>query len=124
MLYPAELRARLKAHGGMIPCGAPPAAAAVGVTWIDAGIDLEPPSAEKLIAEHLACMPIESLPVGHVPGAVLRENIYAERDHPPFDRVAMDGVALASSERGRRTPALQDPVDPGRGRPGEHPGIE
>ena len=29
-------------------------------------------------------------------GAVLRENIYAERDQPPFDRVAMDGVALRS----------------------------
>jgi molybdopterin molybdotransferase len=28
---------------------------------------------------------------------VLRENIYAERDQPPFDRVAMDGIALASS---------------------------
>jgi len=27
---------------------------------------------------------------------VLRENIYAERDHPPFDRVTMDGVALSS----------------------------
>src|SRR5262249_32018296 len=27
---------------------------------------------------------------------VLRENIYAERDDPPFDRVTMDGVALAS----------------------------
>ena len=27
---------------------------------------------------------------------MLRENIYAERDQPPFDRVAMDGIALAS----------------------------
>src|SRR4029079_8297607 len=25
------------------------------------------------------------------------ENIYAERDHPPFDRVAMDGIALSTS---------------------------
>jgi molybdopterin molybdotransferase len=58
---------------------------------------LEPLAAEKLIAEHLTCMPIESLPVGQCAGAVLRENIYAERDHPPFNRVAMDGVALASS---------------------------
>lgn len=30
-------------------------------------------------------------------GAVLRENVYAERDAPPFDRVAMDGIALASA---------------------------
>jgi molybdopterin molybdotransferase len=28
---------------------------------------------------------------------VLRENIYAERDHPPFDRVAMDGIALTAA---------------------------
>jgi molybdopterin molybdotransferase len=58
---------------------------------------LDPHAAEKLISEHLACLPIESLPVGQCAGAVLRENVYAERDQPPFDRVAMDGVALASS---------------------------
>jgi molybdopterin molybdotransferase len=57
---------------------------------------IEPQAAETLISEHLACLPIESLPVGQCAGAVLRENIYAERDQPPFDRVAMDGVALAS----------------------------
>ena len=43
------------------------------------------------------CLPIESLPLTQAAGAVLRENIYAERDHPPFDRVAMDGVALCAS---------------------------
>src|ERR1700733_6249962 len=58
---------------------------------------IEPQAAETLISEHLACLPIESLPVGKCAGAVLRENIYAERDQPPFDRVAMDGVALASA---------------------------
>jgi molybdopterin molybdotransferase len=58
---------------------------------------LEPQVADRLIAEHLTCLPIESLPVGQCGGAVLRENIYAERDHPPFDRVTMDGVALAST---------------------------
>jgi molybdopterin molybdotransferase len=65
---------------------------------------LDPQAAEKLIAAHLACLPIESLPVGQCAGAVLRENIYAERDQPPFDRVAMDGVALASgaAASGRR----------------------
>ena len=70
---------------------------------------LEPVAAEKLISEHLACMPIESLPVGQCAGAVLRENIYAERDYPPFDRVAMDGVALVSSAAatGRRRFKLQ-----------------
>jgi molybdopterin biosynthesis enzyme len=30
-------------------------------------------------------------------GAVLRENIYAERDHPPFDRVAMDAAGVVAT---------------------------
>jgi len=70
---------------------------------------IEPQAAETLISEHLACLPIESLPVGQCAGAVLRENIYAERDQPPFDRVAMDGVALASGAvaGGRRRFRLQ-----------------
>jgi molybdopterin molybdotransferase len=58
---------------------------------------LDPLAAEKLIGSHLACLPIESLPLAQCAGAVLRENVYAERDQPPFDRVMMDGVALASS---------------------------
>ncbi|MFO7276250.1 MAG: molybdopterin molybdotransferase MoeA [Pseudomonadota bacterium] len=58
---------------------------------------LTPAEADKLIAQHLPCLPIESLPIAQAAGAVLRENVYAERDQPPFDRVAMDGIALDSS---------------------------
>jgi molybdopterin molybdotransferase len=58
---------------------------------------LTPAEADELIARHAPCMPIESLPVSQCAGAVLRENVYAERDQPPFDRVAMDGIALDSS---------------------------
>ncbi len=58
---------------------------------------LDPQSAEALISSHLLCLPVESLPIGQCAGAVLRENIYAERDQPPFDRVTMDGAAFASS---------------------------
>jgi molybdopterin molybdotransferase len=58
---------------------------------------LTPADAERLIADHLPCLPIESLPLAQIAGAVLRENVYAERDQPPFDRVAMDGIALASA---------------------------
>jgi molybdopterin molybdotransferase len=58
---------------------------------------LTPAQAETLIEQHLVCLPIESLPLTQAAGAVLRENIYAERDQPPFDRVAMDGIALSSS---------------------------
>jgi molybdopterin molybdotransferase len=58
--------------------------------------ELDPSAAGRLIGEHLVCLPIESLPVAQCAGAVLRENVYAERDHPPFDRVSMDGIAIAS----------------------------
>lgn len=58
---------------------------------------IDPAAAERLIGSHLPCLPIESLPLSQCAGAVLRENIYAERDQPPFDRVTMDGIALASS---------------------------
>ena len=58
---------------------------------------LTPAQAEEQIARHLPCLPIESLPLGQCAGAVLRENVYAERDQPPFDRVGMDGIAIAAA---------------------------
>lgn len=78
---------------------------------------LTPLEAEEQIARHLPCLPIESLPVGQCAGSVLRENVYAERDHPPFDRVAMDGIAvhssgLAAARRSFRIQATQAAGDP------------
>ncbi|HTQ36468.1 MAG TPA: molybdopterin molybdotransferase MoeA [Steroidobacteraceae bacterium] len=77
---------------------------------------LTPAEAEEQIAHHLPCLPIESLPVGQCAGGVLRENVYAERDHPPFDRVAMDGIALdcagAAGQRVLRIQATQAAGDP------------
>lgn len=58
---------------------------------------LTPAQAATLIEQHLTCLPIESLPLTQAAGAILRENVYAERDHPPFDRVAMDGIALSTA---------------------------
>jgi molybdopterin molybdotransferase len=70
---------------------------------------LTPAEAEALIGQHLACLPIESLPLAQCAGAVLRENVYAERDAPPFDRVTMDGIAVASTgvAQGRRALRVQ-----------------
>lgn len=70
---------------------------------------LTPAEASRLIGEHLACLPIESLPVGQCAGAILRENVYAERDQPPFDRVAMDGIAIDTAQyfAGRRCFRIQ-----------------
>ncbi len=70
---------------------------------------LQPAQADALIGQQLQCLPIESLPLAQCAGAVLRENIYAERDQPPFDRVAMDGIALDSNtvREGTRTLRIQ-----------------
>jgi molybdopterin molybdotransferase len=57
---------------------------------------LEPAQADQLIEQQVQCLPIESLPLAQCAGAVLRENVYAERDQPPFDRVSMDGIAVDS----------------------------
>ena len=49
----------------------------------------------------LAAMPAfdtETLPVESVCGRVLRQDVVAERDQPPFDRVMMDGIAIAHSD--------------------------
>src|SRR6202789_4622913 len=58
---------------------------------------ITPRLAEEAIYSRLTCLPIESLPLTQCVGGTLRENIYAERDAPPFDRVSMDGIALDSS---------------------------
>ena len=78
---------------------------------------ISPAEADALIGRHLACLPIESLPLVQCAGAVLRENIYGERDQPPFDRVAMDGIAIDSAAvRGGlarlRVQAMQAAGDP------------
>ena len=43
-------------------------------------------------SEHTACVELD-----HSLGYVLAQDIYAERDYPPFDRITMDGIALSSS---------------------------
>jgi molybdopterin molybdotransferase len=78
---------------------------------------ITPAEADLLIGQNLQCLPIESLPLAQCAGTVLRENVYAERDQPPFDRVAMDGVALAShavhaGTRVFRIQAIQAAGDP------------
>lgn len=65
---------------------------------------LTPRLAEEAIQARVVCLPIESLPLPQCVGATLRENIYGERDQPPFDRVSMDGIAVDSQtlQHGRR----------------------
>jgi molybdopterin molybdotransferase len=78
---------------------------------------LTPAEASDLIGQNLPDLPLESLPLQQCAGAVLREDIYAERDQPPFDRVAMDGIALNSRGLGEglrvlRIQGMQPAGDP------------
>jgi molybdopterin molybdotransferase len=58
---------------------------------------LTPAEADAAIADHLAQVPEEYVPLPACAGRVLRQDIRAERDAPPFNRVAMDGIAIASA---------------------------
>jgi len=42
-------------------------------------------------------LPPERIALRDAAGRILRQDVQAERDNPPFDRVCMDGVAVASS---------------------------
>ena len=57
---------------------------------------LTPALAEAAVHARITPLALESLPLRQCVGAILREDIYAERDNPPFDRVAMDGIAVSS----------------------------
>lgn len=50
--------------------------------------------AERLIMETATLLPAETANLDEATGRVLREPLLADRDFPPFDRVAMDGIAI------------------------------
>jgi molybdopterin molybdotransferase len=52
-------------------------------------------AAETLILSNIPRLTIERLALAECVGRVLREDVFAERPQPPFDRVTMDGIALA-----------------------------
>ncbi len=57
---------------------------------------LTPAEAEKLILASMLPAASEDCPLAEAHGRVLRREIRADRDLPPFDRVTMDGYALRS----------------------------
>jgi molybdopterin molybdotransferase len=63
---------------------------------------LTPGEADAAIAATLALAATERVPLPACVGRVLREPVHAERDAPPFDRVTMDGIAIASIAFGQR----------------------
>lgn len=58
-----------------------------------------------LTQQHLLTLPTETIPLIEATGRVLRQSIRADRDFPPFDRVAMDGIGIVFSAyaSGQRT---------------------
>src|SRR3954465_4029811 len=55
----------------------------------------EAAEAEKLIFEHLPIIGAGREPLADCVARVLAEDVLADRDQPPFDRVTMDGIAIA-----------------------------
>jgi molybdopterin molybdotransferase len=52
--------------------------------------------AVNLIVDKAKSFGVEQVSLEHALGLVLAENIYADRDYPPFNRATMDGYALQS----------------------------
>lgn len=65
---------------------------------------ISPAQAQKIINKSLRVFPVTKLPLQKALGALLRENIYADRDSPPFNKALMDGVAVnvSSYKQGNR----------------------
>ncbi|HZF31108.1 MAG TPA: molybdopterin molybdotransferase MoeA [Gammaproteobacteria bacterium] len=54
-----------------------------------------PAEAEALILAHMPRFPSREEPIADCVARVLAEDVVADRDQPPFDRVTMDGIAIA-----------------------------
>jgi molybdopterin molybdotransferase len=52
-------------------------------------------AAEALILAHMPKFPARQESLAACIGRALAEDVFAERDQPPFDRVTMDGIAIA-----------------------------
>ena len=61
--------------------------------------------AEQIINARLLHIPSKVTPLLEAHGKILREDLFADRDFPPFNRVMMDGIALrvADFSTGQRT---------------------
>lgn len=68
------------------------------------------------------CKPfdLETIELQEANGRILAENIYADRDYPPFNRAAMDGYAMMSSDwkKGIRNYNIADTIFTGK--PAKH----
>lgn len=58
---------------------------------------ISPADAEKLVLDAMPAWPAEPCWLAEADGRILRADLAADRDLPPFDRATMDGFALRSS---------------------------
>ncbi len=60
--------------------------------------------AVEIVLANALPLPDETVPLHLATGRVLREDLHADRDFPPFDRVSMDGIAIhyGAFEAGQR----------------------
>ncbi len=68
---------------------------------------LTPAQAERLILENITPFFREDCPLGAAHGRVLRGEVRADRDLPPFDRVTLDGYALRAAALAAGTTAFR-----------------
>lgn len=66
--------------------------------------------ATEIVLANTLNLPIEKVNLAEAIGRQLREDLVADRDFPPFDRVSMDGIAVRFSdfETGQRTYEIVD----------------
>src|SRR5215831_18469361 len=84
---------------------------------------LTPQEATAAIAANVPRLPIMPVALRDATGCILQQVVRSERDQPPFDRVAMDGIAIASESvacefriagiqaAGSAAPTLKSPAD-------------
>ncbi|MDN5215900.1 molybdopterin molybdotransferase MoeA [Fulvivirgaceae bacterium BMA12] len=60
--------------------------------------------AQNILLSHQLPLKVEALPLDQCYGKVLQEDLFADRDFPPYNRVTMDGIAIdhASFSTGQR----------------------
>lgn len=54
--------------------------------------------AQRIILDRVPMLPTQMAPLSETTGLVLRQDIYADMDMPPFDRARMDGYALRAAD--------------------------
>lgn len=62
--------------------------------------------AEQLILENILTIPTEKVSIDAALGRILAEDLCADRDFPPFNRVTMDGIAIRHEQLSKGYPSF------------------